>query len=151
TTAMENHNGLIVGIDDNGVAGHSGGTDVYAVKQNPGGGWGPASHLWSGGSPASGFPPPVATISGINALNQVLGSGFGQGYPGAYTYQAYLYNPTTNNVQDLNTLAAIQAGGWTSITPIAIDDQGRILLNGSRLTGPDHTLLLTPQGVSSDP
>ncbi len=151
TSTMKNSNGIIVGIDDSGVDGHYGSTDVYSINQGPSGGWGPATYMWSGGSTRSEFGEPVATITGINALNEVLGSGLGQGYPAAYSPQAFLYNLNTNSLLDLNTLSAIQAGGWNSISPIAIDDQGRILLTVSPLTGPDHTLLLTPEGVSSNP
>jgi hypothetical protein len=151
TGAMKGGNGWLVAVDDSGVAGHYGSTDVYAVRQDPNGGWGTPTALWSGGSTRSDSHEPIASITGINVLNEVLGTGLGQGYPAAYSPQAFLYNLDNKSLIDLNTLGVLQAGNWTQISPLAIDDQGRILLNAKTNDGPDQTLLLTPQGVTSDP
>ena len=152
-----NGNGLYVAIDASGVAGHQGTSEVYDVKQNADGTWSSPTGMWTGGTQFNGEPSAgLASITGINKLNEVLGVGAdptatnGAGLP-----QTYLYNANTNSLLNLATLGVLQAGGWNNIMPVAIDDQGRILLEASPPptagSGPEHTLLLTPQGVSSDP
>ncbi len=152
-----NGNGLYVAIDAIGVAGHEGTSEVYYVSKSPDGSWSSPTGMWSGGNQFDGSPSAgLASITGVNKLNEVLGVGAdptatnGAGLP-----QTYLYNANTNSLLNLATLGVLQAGGWNNIMPIAIDDQGRILLEaGTPLTSgstAEYTLLLTPQGVSSDP
>ncbi len=157
---VSNGNGLYVAIDASGVAGHQGTSDVYGVTQNPDGTWGTPTGMWSGGTQFNGEPSPgLASITGVNKLNEVLGVGAVGAAPtamnGAGLPQTYLYNASTNSLLNLGTLGVLQAGGWNNIMPVAIDDQGRILLEAAPPptsgSGPEHTLLLTPQGVSSDP
>jgi hypothetical protein len=152
---VTNNNGVFVAIDESGVYGHEGSSDVYLVRQNPGGTWSTPSALWQGGlSFITGLPnPALASIAGINKLNEVLGvgsDGSTNGLP-----QSYLYDPNSNSVLNLRTLGVLIAGGWTNVLPIAIDDQGRMLLQAapSPTSGDrsEHTLLLTPEGVSSPP
>ncbi len=155
---VTNGNGLYVALDASGVAGHQGSSEVYGVTQNPGGTWGAPTGMWTGGTQFDGEASAgLASITGVNKLNEVLGVGAdptatnGAGLP-----QTYLYNASTNSLLNLATLGVLQAGGWNNIMPVAIDDQGRILLEaGPPLTSSgstaEHFLLLTPQGVSSDP
>ncbi len=156
-SVVSNGDGLYVAIDASGVAGHQGTSEVYGVTQNPGGTWGAPTGMWTGGSQFNGEASPgLASITGVNKLNEVLGVGAdptatnGAGLP-----QTYLYNAGTNSLLNLATLGVLQAGGWNNIMPVAIDDQGRILLEaGAPPTSgstAEHFLLLTPQGVSSDP
>jgi hypothetical protein len=154
SNAHANGNGVVVGIEATGVAGHYGSSDVYFSQQAPDGSWGAPTHMWTGGPPSfMGLNwEPIASITGINAKDEVLGSGTAQNAAGPFVHQtALLYNLDTKSLLDLSTLAVLEAGRWNTLSPIAIDDRGRILLTGSPLTGPDHTLLLTPEGVSSDP
>ena len=156
---VSNGNGLYVAIDASGVAGHQGTSEVYGVTQNPDGTWGTPTGMWTGGTQFNGEPSPgLASITGVNKLNEVLGVGRADptAMNGAGLPQTYLYNASTNSLLNLGTLGVLQAGGWNNIMPVAIDDQGRILLEaGPPLPPPagtaEHILLLTPQGVSSDP
>ena len=152
---ITNGNGVIVGVDSSGVYGHDGISDSYFVKQNPDGTWSGPAGMWSGGVQFQGFATPgEASITGINALNEVLGVGSQEAVNGPGLPQTYLYNINTNSLLNLNTLGVLQAG-WVNVTPIAIDNQGRILLEAALPptagSGPEHTLLLTPQGLSSPP
>jgi hypothetical protein len=154
--SITNGNGVYVAIDASGVYGHEGSSDVYYVKQNPDGSWSSPTGMWSGGVQFEGQANPgQASIIGLNKLNEVLGTGLGPASNGLGLPQTYLYNVNSNSLLNLGTLAVLQAGGWNNIQPIAIDDQGRILLQASLPpgagSGPEQTLLLTPQGVSSDP
>jgi hypothetical protein len=152
-SAFTNGQGTYVAIDAYGVYGHRGSADVYSVKRNPDGTWGNPTAMWSGGDQFDGLPSPaLASITGINKLNEVLGMGSGGGFSWPQTYLYELNSRTLLNLGDLNVL---QSGGWNNLRPIAIDDQGRILLQASLnpVMGDrhQHTLLLTPEGVSSDP
>jgi hypothetical protein len=152
-----NGNGLYVAIDASGVYGHQGTSEVYDVTQNANGTWSSPTGMWTGGMQFDGTPSAgLASITGINKLNEVLGVGAdptatnGAGLP-----QTYLYDANTNSLLNLSTLGVLLAGGWNNIVPIAIDQQGRILLEAGgpilNASAPEHTLLLTPQGVSSNP
>lgn len=155
-TASTNGQGTYIAIDAYGVNGHWGMADVYRVTKNPDGTWGSPVELWSGGEQFSGMAQAAqASITGINQLGEVLGTGSVQAITGGTEpSQAYLYNLNTNSLLNLSSLGVIQAGGWTSLVPVAIDDQGRILLEASPSpTSGDNsvqTLLLTPAGVSTD-
>jgi hypothetical protein len=152
-------NGTYVAIDAYGVNGHMGQAEVYSVRQNSDGTWGTPIALWSGGEQFSGSASAAqASLTGINKLGEVLGVGAdgflgsGSGVP-----QTYLYNLNTQSLLNLGTLAVLTSGGWNNLRPIAIDNQGRILLEGppnpaagDPLAHP-HGLLLTPEGVSSTP
>jgi hypothetical protein len=153
---MTNGNGLYVATDASGVYGHVGTSEVYEVTKNPDGSWSTPTGLWSGGTTYSGNPDAgMSLITGINKLNEILGAGVSPTISGGALPQTYLYNANTNSLLNLSTLAVLQSSGWINVMPIAIDDQGRILLEAAPPptsgSGPEHTLLLTPQGVSSDP
>jgi hypothetical protein len=156
-SAITNGQGTFVAIDAYGVYGHMGEAVVYSVSRNADGTWDAPTTLWSGGEQSSGTPQPgQASITGINSLGQVLGTGTLQAVTGSTgLVQPYLYDPNTHSLLDLYSLNVLQAGGWSNLQPIAIDDQGRILLEASaNPTSGDrsaHTLLLIPQGASSDP
>jgi hypothetical protein len=134
----------------------AGTSEVYDVTKNPDGSWSNPTTLWSGGTQYSGSPDPgMSSITGVNKLNEILGAGVDPTISGGALPQTYLYNANTNSLLNLSTLAVLQSSGWINVMPIAIDDQGRILLEAAPPptsgSGPEHTLLLTPQGVSSDP
>ena len=157
---MSNGSGIIVAINTAGVYGHEGSSESYFVKQGPDGTWGTPTAMWSGGVEFQGTPTPgEASITGMNKLNEVLGVGSDgslNGSPsGLGLPQTYLYNLNTNSLLNLSTLNVLLAGGWNNIAPIAIDNQGRILVEASEspVTGDrlEHTILLTPEGVSSNP
>ena len=153
-TPSTNGNGTYVAIDAFGVYGHGGASEAYSVKQNADGTWGPPVVMWSGDVQFQGMPNPgQSSITGINKLNEALGVGSDGSPNGLGLPQTYLYNINTNTLTNLGTLNVLTAGGWNNIKPIAIDAQGRILLQGFEdpATGDrsEHTLLLTPQGVSS--
>ena len=149
-----NGDGIYVAIDAFGVYGHEGASDAYYVKQSPNGTWGTPVGMWTGAMQYQGLiTPGQSSIAGINKLNEVLGVGSDGSPNGLGWAQTYLYNINSNTLTNLGTLSVLTAGGWNNIRPIAIDDQGRILLEGfeNPATGDRsaHTLLLTPQGVSS--
>lgn len=154
--ATTNGQGTYVAIDASGVYGHMGSAEVYSVQQNANGSWTNPVALWSGGEQSSGMPGTgQASIVGINKLGEVLGSGSLNAVTSSTSLsQPYLYNLNTNTLLDLYSVGALQAGGWNNLVPIAIDDQGRILLeaspNPTSGDGSVHTLLLTPEGVSPD-
>lgn len=153
--AITNGQGTYVAIDAYGVNGHMGQAEVYSVQQNPNGTWGTPTALWSGGEQFSGSASAaMASITGINKLNEVLGVGSDGSVGGSGLPQTYLYNLNTSSLLDLSTLGVLTSGGWSNIQPIAIDDQGRILLQAmpAPTTGltSEQTLLLTPASVSPD-
>jgi hypothetical protein len=156
---IANGAGTYVAFDATGVDGHLGSAVAYYVKQNVDGSWDSPTAMWSSDVTSSGSPSTgQAHVTALNKLNEVLGSGFYSsevGAPQAFPH-TFLYNINTHNLIDINALPAMTAGSWGNAVPIALDDQGRILVE-SEPTPPGkpwatpHFLLLTPQGVSSDP
>jgi hypothetical protein len=130
---------------------------VYSIQHSPDGSWGQTTLITSGPTLnfAIGLPYTNVTLAGLNNVGQSL---LATEYPVAvgYTYVQYnalVYNANSNSLTNLGTLPAISSSGYFNITPIAIDDLGRILLrmnSTSKFTTSD-TLLLTPDGVSSEP
>ena len=140
-----NVNGIVTGQVLSGVSGHTlaAESQVFAAQRQPDGTYGPVQVLWTsptnrygGGTPAQAF--------GINIQDVVLGQ---SGYLYSYDRSALLYNVDT---KELLTLPS-QIGRWDIDIPRAIDDQGRLLFVGNTADQRDHVLLLTPEGVSSDP
>jgi hypothetical protein len=88
-------------------------------------------------------------LAGLNSANQTL---LGTSYPNVQ-YDALVYNAVTHTLTDLGSLLRGNlASSYVNPVPIAIDDQGRILLRVGVFPGKTFdTLLLTPEGVSSDP
>jgi hypothetical protein len=122
---------------------------AYYVQQNAGGSWGGTTSAMVG--PSTGYNNQTfVSVVGLNGANQIL---LGTSYPGTQ-YDALVYNVNSHTLTDLATLPPFANGAYSNLHPIAIDDQGRILLQATS-TSPSgwtqDTLLLTPDGVSSDP
>ena len=64
------------------------------------------------------------------------------------------YNASTNSLTNISSLSVLTGSPYFGLSPIAIDDQGRILLHANE-DGPNGiifpTILLTPDGVSTGP
>jgi hypothetical protein len=144
-----NASGIVAAIDAAGVSGHDRGGDVaYYVQRNPDGSWGSPVWMWGGSQAVTGGYIGGASLTGINPLNQVLGSMQPVSFHNAPT-QAVLYDISTHSLINLSDYLAPQ--GYHDIHPLALDDQGRILLWAAKGWSAEDTLLLTPDGVSSDP
>jgi hypothetical protein len=142
-----NANGIVVAIDSAGVYGHQGESSVYYVQRNADGSWGLPNVVWTG-TTQFGQGPNIGgvVIAGINNLNQIVGLNYNPNYPSLYN--AVLYDIGTHTLTNLSALPGL--AGYTNIVPIAIDDQGRILVEASPVPGSgvqsEQTLLLTPAG-----
>ena len=67
---------------------------------------------------------------------------------------AILYNINTHTSTDLWALLSSANAGFINVVPLAIGDQGQIVLEAqpeANESDPRHTLLLTPNGVSPLP
>ncbi|MGP0067099.1 MAG: hypothetical protein ACLQGP_26335 [Isosphaeraceae bacterium] len=155
SSAIENANGIVVATDYAGVNGHYEQGEAYYVQQNPGGTWSLPVSMWSGNSLI--FPMVAGggmSVTGLNNLNQVLGT-MGADPIHEIATDTVLYNINNHNLTDLSTYLLSLPQPYFDVSPLAIDDQGRILLSAvsfSDTTGfSQDTLLLTPDGVSSDP
>ena len=146
---LVNAKGTAVAIDSAGVFGHFGSETAYSVQRNADGSWGHPSVIWYG-TQVQGEGPNIGgvTIAGINSQNQVVGTmSVLASYPLNY---AVMYDINTHTLTNLSTLPAL--AGYLNALPVAIDDNGRILVEASPVAGgPEQALLLTPAGVSSDP
>jgi hypothetical protein len=160
-----NNQGLAVGLDQWGVAGHIGDTTAFVTQLQADGSWGPPSALWSGipGFGGSGGMGGLG-ILGITPNGQVLGYGYNMQQPLGYDatptgYGLILYDSKSQSYTNLSSLIdstmSSSQTNWFLNSPFGrIDDQGRILLSQEvyeSFSGPLHTLLLIPDGVSSDP
>ena len=97
-------------------------------------------------SPNGEYAGGAITIVGINTANQVL---LGTSFPDR-AYDALVYNINTQTLTDLDYLPAITSGDYSNLQPIAIDNQGQILVTTSVYTPEGtalDTLLLTPGGA----
>jgi hypothetical protein len=167
TVMAINGQGLAAGLDDWGVSGHLFNTEAFAIQQQANGSWGTPIALWSGEASFGGSGTGVG-ILGISANGQVLGIGYNMGgqlpyYSGPSSgYGLFVYDSKSGSFTDLSnvvnsTLKQTETGwtGWYLNSPIGqIDNQGRILLSQEAtqgFSGPAHTLLLVPQGASTDP
>lgn len=143
--------GLVLFQEAWGIYQHQGETDEYYIQQNHDGTWGnPVSMSWAAGYVSAAGVEPEPTITGINRLGEVLGLGIGPS--SSSWYDTLLYSTNTNTLTDLSTLLP-QSGKWLNPLPVAIDEQGRILLQASGINNdiPGGLLLLTPDGFSSNP
>ena len=122
--------------------------DRLLFQHGSGSTWTQPVSLWSGIEQPQGPNPGGTTIDGINKLNQVIGT-MAVTTGSALTSNAVLYNINTGTLTNLSSLPAWS--GFLNIQPIAIDDQGRILVQGSPVPGSgyqtEQTLLLTPAGL----
>ena len=93
----------------------------------------------------NGLTPGYTAIAGINTANQALvATGFDN-----HPYDTLVYSLRSSSVTDLDKLSAITSVGYYDLKPIAIDDQGQLLVTATldTPTGPVFdTLLLTLNG-----
>lgn len=159
--AFLNQNGLFVTTHVVGVAGHiqAASSSIYVAQKQPDGSLGPATSAGAAGSQwnytlwtspnnySSGGQ--VATPLALNNLNQILATTAA----GPWPLSGNVYSIADLNKGSLIGLQTIVPPGWHIDFAPALDDQGRILLYGeSAATGwQQHTLLLTPGGLSSAP
>jgi hypothetical protein len=158
-SAVMNANGVVVATENFGVDGHWGYSFAFAVQLNANGSWGSPVALWTGNQEygvAEGFFY-SGIVTGISNLNQVLGS---MGIAPTVTNDAMLYSANTHTLTDLSRLfSTAESSLWpftyNDFRPIALDDDGRILLSAGRFpptNGATETnLLLTPDGLSPLP
>jgi hypothetical protein len=162
TLTAVNSQGLAAGFDVWGVAGHISNTEAFAVQQQANGSWGTPISLWEG---AGNFVQAFGVgILGITPNGQVLGYGYNMGQPPSYDaspsgYGLFLYDSKSQSLTNLSnlidsTMSSAQTN-WFLNGPLGqIDNQGRILLPFEAYegySGPLHTVLLVPQGLSVDP
>ena len=156
TVVAMNGQGLAAGFDNWGVAFQIDNKEAFAIQQLANGSWGTPVALWAG-APDFVNASNVA-ILGITPNGQILGYGYhmNQGPSG---YGLYLYDSNSHSFTNLtslifSTMSPAQAP-WILNGPLGqIDNQGRILLPYEAYegySGPLHTLLLVPQGISADP
>jgi hypothetical protein len=147
-----NANGVVAAIEASGVTGHNGINTAFIEQMNANGSWSSPVQIWRGNEQF--LSSPVASgnlVAGINNLNQVLGS---MGSGPSNSIDAMLYNVNSHSLTDLS--AQLLAVGYNSAQPIALDDDGRILLSATSFSTSLNTLttdnlLLTPDGLSSSP
>jgi hypothetical protein len=152
TNSVMNSNGIVAATDNYGVYGHWSYGEAYYVQHNADGSWGQPVGVFQGNwqsadeGPRSGF-----NIVGISNSNDILINNFSST---SQLNAALAYNISTHTLTDLFTVVSSAHAGFIDLVPIAIDNDGRILLEGRPLADvsqPLHTLLLTPDGVSSSP
>jgi hypothetical protein len=162
TLVAINSQGLAAGLDDWGVDGHIANEEAFASQQQANGSWGTPIPLWAG---VPNFGAAMgAGILGISSSGQILGYGYNMGQIPGYDatpmgYGLFLYDSKSQSFTNLSTLIDSMMSpaqtNWFLNTPSGqIDNQGRILLSQAAYegsSGPLHTLLLVPQGVSVDP
>ncbi len=154
-SAVMNANGIAAVLEVTGVNGHWYAGDAYYVQEKANGSWGAPVRMFSGPTDFDGSALPNQgsaqqlgiSIAGINNLNQVLG--FVQYGPNSWQSGPFVYNINTQTSTQLGNLN----GNYLNVQPLAIADNGRLLLEGQPIAtgGPDHTLLLTPDGTSPNP
>jgi hypothetical protein len=158
-----NSQGLAAGLDVFGVDGHISNTEAFAVQQEANSSWGTPIPLWAG-APNFGMAFGVG-ILGISSSGQILGYGYNMGQLLGYdanpsAYGLFLYDSKSQSFTNLSNLIDSTMSpantNWflNNATVGQIDNQGRILLPQAAYegySGPLHTLLLVPQGVSVDP
>lgn len=164
---LTNGNGFAVAIDTVGVRGHSNTDQAFFSQQNADGSWGTPIGMWSGNTRFMiNGPTPDVWIDGISKTNLVLGTVGVGGLSGLNLLDAavydinkrsfldltqYLYNVSAKGAVGFATLGEFGATGWWSAMPIGIDQDGRILVSAAAgVVGQSHTLLLTPDGLTSD-
>jgi hypothetical protein len=161
---MMNANGFGVAIDSLGVWGHDSTDQVFFSHQNGDGTWGTPVRMWTGIPQYMINGPKVdARIFGISNTNLVLGTmGFGPYDHNTAVYDInnrslldltqYLYNVSARGAAGFVSMGERGDDGWWSALPIGIDRDGRILVQATAgVVGQSHTLLLTPDGATSDP
>jgi hypothetical protein len=153
-SAVMNANGVVAAVESSGVGGHYGIDTAFVVQMNSNGSWSLPIQIWQGNPQFLSVPPvfPGNLVVGINNLNQILGS-MGTGGQDNST-DAMLYNVNSHAVTDLST--QLLAVGYNNLQPLALDDDGRILLSATSFSQSLHSLttdnlLLIPDDLSSAP
>jgi len=90
--------------------------------------------VWSGGA-ATVFGSSGAAAYGVNDQGQVVGYNNN-------TTTGFLYQ--NGKTTTLDSLAAVKAGGWTSVTPERINNIGQIVGRAYAADGSAHAFILTP-------
>lgn len=161
TLVQMNSQGLAVGLDSFGVAGHLGNTEAFLTQHQADGSWSTPIPLWSGmpGFGGSGGEGGIG-ILGLTTGGLVLGNGSSMGhYAGLYgngpPSDLLLYDSKSRSFTDISnlidsTLSPSKRHWFLNMPFGTIDNQGRILLTSDvtdGLSGPQHSLLLVPQGL----
>jgi hypothetical protein len=146
-----NANGIVAAANVPWVQGEAFSGDVYYVQHNKDGSWGQPTVVWTGDTQV--FEPGVGFSIWLSKANEILINNFGTTEPNIN--HALLYNINTHTLTDLFSLLSSAGLQYFDLVPSAIDDDGRVLLSaypspldpGNKATN----LLLTPDGLSSDP
>jgi PEP-CTERM motif len=158
TSAIMNSNGLVAATDQAGVSGHLYTGSALAIQHNADGSWGQATTFFTSGSLAQGIDYGNGfTIVGLSKSNEILIN-----IPNSYISIAnsLVYNASTNTTTHFTkVLSDVNGYYYANIRALAIDGMGRIVLSANRSPlnnngpwpPPQTNLLLTPDGVSSDP
>jgi hypothetical protein len=153
-SAVMNTNGVVAAIEAYGVNGHYGIPTAFVVQPNANGSWSVPVQIWQGAEQFMSVPPVPSgnLVVGINNLNQVLGV-MTIGLSDNNTETA-LYNLNSHSLIDLS--AQLITLGYSNVNPVALDDDGRILLSAISFSPSINSLttdnlLLTPDGLSSGP
>jgi hypothetical protein len=154
-SAVMNAKGMAAVLEVTGVAGHWYQGDTYYVQENANGSWGTPVRIFSGPTDFDGSAQNShasvqqlgISIAGINNLGQVLG--FLQTGPQSWQSGPFVYNINTQTSVQLGNLN----GNYLNVQPTAIADNRELLLQGQPVAtgGPDHTLLLSPDGSPPTP
>ncbi len=122
---------------------------AYSIQQNSAGSSSQPALITTGPQLVES-PYNYITIVGLSKQDQDL---LMTSYPNQ-SYGTLLYSISTKTLTNLSTLSVFTGSPYFGLSPIALDDQGRILLHANE-DGPNSiifpTLLLTPEGVTSGP
>jgi hypothetical protein len=152
-SAVMNANGVVAAIEASGVTGHYAIVTAFVVQHNSNGSWSSPIELWQGSEQFFSVPPAHSGILlvGINNLNQILGF---RSFGGPMSADTALYNVDSHSLTDLS--AQLSTAGFSNVQPLALDDDGRILVNATSFSPmlnflTTDNLLLTPDGLTSAP
>jgi len=152
TVLALNSGGIAVAVDSYGVSGHQYNNEVYYVQHNADGSWGQPVGVWAGTTQFQGIGTGWGfQVAGLSNANEVLINNFSSA---SQANTALLFNINTHTLTDLFGLLNSAKVPFNNFVPLEIDDDGRILLGAQPTASnfdPIHTLLLTPEGVSSEP
>ncbi|WP_406698786.1 PEP-CTERM sorting domain-containing protein [Singulisphaera sp. Ch08] len=149
-----NENGLFVGRNIVGVAGHIAGAGslVFASQRQADGSFGALTPLWSSPNNYS-TSGQIAEAKFLNNQDQILGVGGITSGPSSYNSKDfYLFDMKSNTRTDLKDFLP----GWHLESALGLDDQGRMLLSAYKWDSQSgtqfHSFLLTPSHlVLSEP
>ena len=150
-SAIMNPNGIVAAMNLAGVTGHEYTEGEYILERNPDGTWGQPVLAYSSNTLYQGLAGGFNLV-GFSKTNEILI----QNDSGSNLNQALVYNFNTHTLTDLFSLFSSAELGYVGLGALAIDDDGRILLQ-AQLFNPNvgfmtpTNLLLTPDGLSADP